>query len=113
MNNKKRIDTNRTIHEAMGLCWHEFAYTGKCLNCGEAVVGLNPDYTSDWSAYGKVLEWAQKKTWWEDFAYKSRYNPYGVMVAFLREDLLIPSKGSTALAEFIGAHPEYFTKEGK
>lgn len=130
--------TNQIIHEAMGLCWHEWNgvlpdsdycpvlsdshrdyITSSCKKCGQHNMGnyppLNPDYTSDWSAYGKALEWAQGKEWWADFAYELRaVSPAPIiMSAFLRDDLLIISEGSTAIAGFITEHPEYFKKEVK
>ena len=107
---------NQIIHEARGLCWHEFDYVSysKCLKCEkeEGISTLNPDYTS-WSDYGEALEWAQRQKWWTDFAYKVRQvlPTHYIMASFLQDDLLIPIKGSTALAEFIVAHLEFFKKE--
>ena len=108
--------TNQIIHEAMGLCWHEFDYVSysKCLKCEkeEGISTLNPDYTS-WSDYGEALEWAQRQKWWRYFAYETKKGTSTrfVMSANVREDLLNPLEGSTALAEFIIEHPEYFKKE--
>ena len=116
--------SNQIIHKAMGLCWHEYiknsSYECVCgYSSGDSRYGLaghmdgyNPSYTSDWSAYGKALEWAQKQKWWAEFAYEVRtVSPYVIMAPFLRDDLLVISEGSTALAEFITEHPEYFKKE--
>ena len=96
---------NQIIHEAMGLCWHERT---------SQIKDMNPDYTSDWSAYGMTLEWAQKQKWWAVFAYEMRpVSPvHNILNAFLRDELLFPSEGSTALAAFIIKHPDYF-KKGK
>ena len=113
---------NQIIHEAMGLCWHEVKEKeyGNCIHCHEDVgwrvakgTNLNPDYTSDWSDYGKALEWVQMQEWWADFAYKVRQvlPTHHIMALFLREDLLAPRKGSIVFAEFIVEHPKYFKKE--
>ena len=108
--------TNQTIHEAMSLCWHEWDGDEQCDKCGKYDFpphSFNPDYTSDWSAYGKAIEWAMGEEWWAEFAYEVRQvSPAHILMAsFLRDDLLIMSEGSTALAEFITEHPEYFKKE--
>ena len=115
---------NHIIHEAKGLCWHAWVskcpsvgclFHGACKHCGIKYFDnfYTPDYTSDWSAYGEALEWAQMQKWWTDFAYKVRQilPTHYIMASFLQDDLLIPIKGSTALAEFIVAHLEFFKKE--
>ena len=119
--------SNQIIHEAMGLCWHGYGREVNLLSIGERnyfsgdwcdicktpAGGKIPDYTSDWSAWGKALEWAMEKEWWRDF----------ITWSFLAENmshdyildiiavLLSCEEGSTALAEFITKHPDYFKKE--
>ena len=112
---------NQIIHEARGLCWHMIKYRKdeitmprfRCSKCPDRYPQNNPDYTSDWSNWGEALEWAQRQKWWADFAYEMRpASPvHTILNAFMREDLLSPSEGSTALAGFIVKHPEYFKKE--
>ena len=106
--------TNQTIHEAMGLCWHEWSKDNckKCIHCGfydfPPFTNL-PDYTSDWSAWGKALEWAQEQEWWPIFL-NEQFDVYNTPMTAMSQ-ITTPLKGSTALAEFITKHPDYFKKE--
>lgn len=64
-------EINKTIHEAMGLCWHEFDPYDfmECLHCKEIVVREdrpNPDYTSD-SEFLPLWRWAKEQEWWDTF----------------------------------------------
>lgn len=113
-------EINRVIHEkARGLCWHEEdcreserwtdEYEVFCKKCNKICPEDNPSYTSDWSAYGPMLEWAKEEKWWIDFlGYFWMKNTENAVTS-----LLNPLKGSTALAEFITAHPEIFKGDVK
>lgn len=134
------LEINRTIHEGMGECWHEDSeglwgenpYGTGCKRCGTdqteypydtpVLVNPNPSYTTSWADYGQALEWAQREIWWDTFKIwlcgadmnltKMWWNTNAEMWWNTSNRLLSPLSGSTALAEFIQAHPEYF-KEGE
>ena len=100
------IEINKTIHEAMGKCWHEWVVMSDepmykvCEKCSvlkeghayaDTIIGQeNPLYTSDWSAYGSMIEWAMEQEWWDKFAYNYHH-----------DELLIPKEGSEDIAEFL------------
>lgn len=113
MTDNQRDKINQTIHEnGRGLCWHIYdnKKSSLCLKCrGQETFwdedrekNRNPDYTSDWSAWGAALEWAKEKEWWEKFAYD------GNDIFPFHEELLNPEQGSTALAKFIDKNPTGF-----
>lgn len=104
------LEINKTLHEAQWKCWHEGVHTSKdeegyvwivCSKCAikDIIELLNPSYTSNWSAYGHLLEWAMKQEWWEAFVYVKL--PYHAAIMTLRNDLFDPLTGSTAIAKFI------------
>lgn len=108
-------EINKIIHKARGFRWVE-GY----------VFYLNPSYTSDWSAYGEALEWAQKQDWWVEFicfmikdtGVDSAHEALRVLTRIVEapnvsQDLLNPLRGSTALAEFIQSNPALSGKEEK
>ena len=99
-------EINKTIHEAMGLCIHTYgAYiTGEC-KCTARPCKI-PDYTSDWSAFGRAIEWLVRQEWLAWFLNTGngvyyRRGGYAPDVVEIKVDLLDPLKGSTAIANFI------------
>ena len=123
--------TNQIIHEARGLCWHKWIreLVGDKLlwvcTCGELhyaeehdpLPGINPEYTSDGSAYLEAIGWAMKKEWWREFLKDISFHA----ITFLQHRfdldifatiLLTPNKGSTALAKFITEHPKCSKRGG-
>lgn len=63
---------------------------------------LNPSYTSDWLAYGRLLEVAMTKEWWKEFLIRhNEYYPFSMEPNFVFYVLLNPLRGSTAMAEFV------------
>lgn len=69
-------ETNRVIHRARGLCWHEVQLPPKpevfgiktCKHCGVESRWLydlpwNPDYTSR-SLFLDLWDWARGQPWW-------------------------------------------------
>ena len=69
-------EINRTIHEAMGLCWHDpkiyikptipgNSFYRCCPVCG---IGYreNPDYTSP-NGFFACWNWAKEQDFWDDF----------------------------------------------
>jgi len=118
-------EINQYIHEAMGLCWHE--YQGiclgreredtqgcccegvKCKHCGITYHADNPNYllhSSDWSA---MIQWAVEQEWWDEFMKeltRPQHNlPYQVIM--ITVDLFANSR---SLAEHI---VEYRRKDAK
>ena len=97
------LEINQLLHErVMGECWHEYLH-GICIKCGRwsnhggmISANWNPSYTSSWADYGRLLEVAMTKEWWNDFAYYSNGD-------FKISTMLNPLKGSTAMAEFVKA----------
>lgn len=102
------LGINRIIHEARGLCWHEWEqiYTcggSRCKHCQKyypvfpnaetAQIIQDTDYTK-WEHYGPMLEWAMKKEW-------GRKLLEGYALNGCIEILLNPRRGSTAIAEFL------------
>lgn len=108
--------TDQIIHEAIGLCWHEWEQVhccggSKCKRCGHywpvppdertKSIIQDVDYTL-WKQYGPMLEWAMKQKWWDEFkiwhatqafcSYRDK--------EFIHQSILNPLKGSTAIAEF-------------
>lgn len=108
------LEINKIIHEARGLCWHEWEPQESHWNCcGFATCkkcGVNtdreerdyqeqyqnPSHTSSWADYGPMLEWAMKEPWWYDFV-EEIYDTPKVMLFHM----LNPLRGSTAIAEFL------------
>lgn len=102
---------NRIIHEARGYCWHEpeerdngwivDSFCPKCCQFSVYVPTIN--YTTDWSDYGPMLEWAMKQVWWHDFVYMNRIVDidYNLVRYFLSDKIFRPLYGSTAIAEFL------------
>ena len=102
-------EINKLLHErVVGQCWQEYLH-GICIKCGRwsnhggmISANWNPSYTSSWADYGRLLEAAMTKERWREFAYTYESevdSSFGMFV--LREDLLNPLRGSTAMAEFI------------
>ena len=103
------LEINKTIHKAMGKCWHEYVQqtsNGELWACCKAgctkITGYSgrltdyPSYTSSWADYGHMLEWAMKQEWWNKFAFdgNGRYE-------FRVNTLLNPLRGSTAITKFL------------
>ena len=126
MTNDRHRKTNQIIHEAMGLYWvpqpdiecpHK-SFPEFCVHCQSEHkwnIGINPDYTSDWSAWGKALEWAQEQEWWGDyvvwgFSFCVQDVSFTDVLISL-EYILSCERGSYLLAKFITKHPKYFKKE--
>lgn len=126
----ERTDS-QIIHEAKGLCWHEWVWypiekntLGNrkcyCRNCDEQNMGIsinahvqkfpsNPDYT-DPTSYLEAMAWARVESWWTEFLvsigidgqdYQLLMCDIEVFVEEVIDILLDPKLGSHALAEFL------------
>lgn len=102
-------EVNRIITEkVLGECYHIFdniSSSDTCVKC-KKVYGSNysmchirSDF-STWSDYGPLLEKIQGETWWEDFVAVQWNNGLMPDGDFLG-NLLNPTKGSHAIAEFV------------
>ena len=97
------LQINQLLHErVMGECWHEYLH-GICIKCGRwsnhggmISANWNPSYTSSWADYGRLLEMAITKEWWDDVAYGK-----ALWQGFKVDTILNPLRGSTAMAEFV------------
>ena len=106
-------EISKIIHEkVVGECWHriELRDDGNlvrayCVKCETFGVDDNwVDYFS-WADYGPMLEECMKKEWWDDMVhFTSERTPDWTY-------FLNPLYGSTAIAEFVLAHPKYFEGE--
>ena len=105
---------NRIITEkVLGECWHEYQQATAngelwvCSKCGRST-GYSgrltdfPDY-SQWVHYGPLLEKIQSERYWEVISYYThRGSGYGEGdYEKFNEDLLNPTRGSLAIAEFV------------
>jgi hypothetical protein len=67
-------EVNRTIHEARGLCWHEWpryidTINGLrlCVKCKVSEIGkFSPDYYTP-EGFIKAWDWAKEQEWWSEF----------------------------------------------
>lgn len=112
-------EINRTIHEAMGKCWHKEStrwFEGWGIKTIERYCSIcdsdnifNPNYTESWQAFGEAFEWAQKQEWWKNFCFKFSSTTYiaSYFEQKLQSDILLsinlinPRRFATALAEFL------------
>ena len=116
------LEINQLLHErVMGECWHIRNRTTEeqslahviwrktdttqpyphleCIKCGmilDITEPINPSYTSSWASYGRLLEVAMTKEWWDDVAYGK-----ALWQGFKVDTILNPLRGSTAMAEFV------------
>ena len=123
------LQINQLIHQkVLGKCWHEWEYDDvsysvvwetrfKCRKCGEETwvdygsMPSNPSSTSSWADYGPMLEECMKKEWWRELAYYMSTDDTTYADYEFKEDILNPLRGSTAIAEFVEANPQYFKGE--
>ena len=108
------LEINQLLHErVVGECWHDadkrvgdsvhIPLQWFCTKCGDEVgyegvymPPLHPSYTSSWADYGRLLEVAMTKEWWDDVAYGK-----ALWQGFKVDTILNPLRGSTAMAEFV------------
>ena len=103
------LQINQLIHEkVMGKCLHHNRKPAgmlyACPDCRENGLGRDtpvPRYTKNWADYGPMLEECVKKDWWDDCDYYTTK----------WDDFYNPLRGSTAIAEFMLAHLEYFEEK--
>ena len=109
---------SQIIHEAMGLCWHEYNVNSNCcLKCknvhlvrvGDSNKSGNPNY-NDPAPYLEAIAYFRKKDkgkWWANFL--STIQRYGQKVCvgvnrfnwYIRDDFLDPSVGVPKLASHL------------
>ena len=86
------LEINQLLHErVMELEWYPLP-----VETGLDWHPLWPKYTSSWADYGRLLEVAMTKEWWDDVAYGK-----ALWQGFKVDTILNPLRGSTAMAEFV------------
>lgn len=112
-------ERNQIIHEAKGLCWHDFSdkrvvngYPEQlCSKCGQSWdwnCGTDTLDYSKWEHYGPMLEWAIEQEWFDTFlnAGHGLYEEGDMSVGIqptrdMSVFYLNPLRGSTVIAEFL------------
>ena len=104
-NEVNKIITEKVLRE----CWLNITQVpilidddGTVLDSMPSTPDTNPDF-SQWSNYGPLLEKIQGEEWWEEFVAVQWANGLMPEGNFLG-NLLRPTRGSLALAEFVVAH---------
>lgn len=125
----ERTDS-QIIHEARGLCWHDFMATHdrtddrslqgewRACRCSQIKrpfydsdkawpAPINPDYT-DPTSYLEAMAWAERQPWWCDFLDSIQDRPdemwHDEITVYVRDILSVlldPKLGSHALAQFL------------
>lgn len=100
-------EANRTIHEAMGLCWHIWEYIDVqgldiiCLKCHSTATWYskspNPDYTSR-EGFWDAWEWAQEQPWFDQWLLDRGLGRLPISTV---KNLVDPKFFATTLAEFL------------